>query len=137
MTSERYYNLYLSNPNDYPNEKIIMIGSECFDIKTITGTESDYKQMENIFNDKWFDSMEREQADAELLASMTAEEKKYYDAVKKFQDELTDPNFMKDVLNAKRNKISSGIVYEFDVDLAKFMQIMYSSMSGVLPPNTI
>ncbi|MBO4478694.1 MAG: hypothetical protein J5757_10290 [Lachnospiraceae bacterium] len=133
MTSERYYNLYLSNPNDYPNEKIIMIGSECFDIKTITGTESDYKQMENIFNDKWFDSMEQEQADAELLASMTAEEKKYYDAIKKFQDELTDPNFMKDVLNAKRNKISSGIVYEFDVDLAKFMQIMYSSMSGVLP----
>ena len=132
-TAERYYNLYLSNPSDYPNEKIVMVGGICYDIITLPVDKNTYKQMEDIFTEKVFDSMEQEQDDPELIARLTPEEKKLYDAGKKFQDELNDPSFLKDVMNAKRTKISDGIVYDFDIDLAEFLKILYSSMQGVLP----
>ena len=132
-TTERYYNLYLSNPSDFPNEKIVMVGTECYDIVTMPAESNNYKEMEDLFTEKMFDSMEKEQDDAELLASMSEEERKLYDAAKKFQAELTDPDFIKDVLNAKRTKTSDAIIYEFDVDLAAFLQKLYSSMEGVLP----
>ncbi|MBR6364682.1 MAG: hypothetical protein IKS10_01085 [Lachnospiraceae bacterium] len=133
MTSERYYNLYLSNPGDFPNKKIIMILDKCYEIETLAAEANSYKQMEDLFSGKLLDEIEKEQEDPEVLAALTPEERKYYDAGKKLEKEFTDPDFIKDVLNAKRNTVNGSIVYEFDVDIPELMKRLYSSIEDMLP----
>ncbi len=132
-TSERYYNLFLSNPEDFPNRRIVLIANKCYDIETLPAEQNNYQQLEDLFSGKYFDEMEKEQEDPQVLAQLTPEERKYYDAAKKLQQEFTDPNFLKDVLNSKRTKVSSSVIYDFDADIAELLKRFYSSIDGLLP----
>lgn len=132
-TSERYYNLFLSNPEDFPNRRIVMISNKCYDIETLPAEQSNYQQIEDLFSEKYFEEMEKEQEDPEVLAQLTPEERKYYDAGKKLQQEFTDPKFLDEVLNAKRTKVNGSILYEFDADIAELLKRLYSSVADLLP----
>ena len=132
-TSERYYNLYLSKPEDFPNLKVVMLGDKCFDIETLPQTENKYKEYEELFDGDLLDQMGKEQDDPAEVAALSPEAKKYYDAGKKLQKDFTDPSFIENVLRARRTKSGSKIIYDFDADIPKMMDMIYGTLKDILP----
>ncbi|MBO7515178.1 MAG: hypothetical protein J6T47_06125, partial [Lachnospiraceae bacterium] len=132
-TSERYYNLYLSKPEEFPNRKIVMVGDKCFDIETLPQTENNYAEYEELFDGDLLDQMGKEQDDPEVVAALSPEARKLYDAGKKLQKDFTDPSFIEDVLRARRTKSGGKIIYDFDADIPKLMNMIYGTIKDILP----
>lgn len=131
-SSQRFYNLYLSNPEEFPNARIVMANDgTCYQVTTVE--ENNFKEMEDLFNGDLLDQIEKQEDDPQAIAEMSALEKQYYEAGKKLEKEFTDPDFIKDVLNAKRSKVGESIRYEFDADIAEILTRLYSSIGGLLP----
>jgi len=135
-TSERYYNLYLSDPTDFPNQKIVMDGNKCYSITEVTDSQNSYKEMESLFVGDYLDQIEAETIASEEYAKMSAYEKQLYEAGREIQKELISPEFLEKALNTKRVKVSNGIVYELNIDLPELMRRLLNPVKGVVADST-